>query len=96
MPIKTRDVVKALEKKGFKKKNSKDVRYIYFRLNGKKSVISTMLSHGENEISDSLLSRMSAQMNITRGKFDEFVECSLTQPDYEKLAVGPYPGTLSP
>ena len=88
MPVKARDVIRALEKKGFGKNNSKDIRYVYYKMDGKKSKISTMISHGEIEIGDTLLGRMSSQMNISRSRLNEFIECSLTQEQYQDLAIG--------
>jgi predicted RNA binding protein YcfA (HicA-like mRNA interferase family) len=86
MPLKARDVIRALEKKGFLRDNSKDIRFIYYTSEGRKSSISTMISHGEIEISDNLLRFMSRQLTISREKFGEFVACTLTQDGFEKIA----------
>ncbi len=88
MPLKARDVINALEKKGFQRGNSKDVRFIYYMRNGKKGTRSTMVSHGEREIDERLLGKMSRQMAISREQLGQFVECTLTQDAYEELAEG--------
>jgi predicted RNA binding protein YcfA (HicA-like mRNA interferase family) len=88
MPAKARDVKKALKSKGFTEGKSKDIRYIYYRTDGKKSRISTMISHSADEISENLLGKMSRQMEITRDDLELFVECTLTQLEYEKKVIG--------
>jgi predicted RNA binding protein YcfA (HicA-like mRNA interferase family) len=84
MPLPARDVVAALQKKGFRSSNSKDRRFVYHRPDGTKTKVSTMVSHGEREIGDSLLGQMSRQMQISRAQLDEFVACSLSQATYDE------------
>jgi len=86
MPLKARRVISAMERKGFKRSNSKDIRYIYYLRNGQKGSRSTMVSHNEREIDEELLSRMSRQMGLTREQLGQFVECSLSQDAYERIA----------
>ena len=86
MPQKARVVIAALERKGFRRSNSKDKRFIYYLTTGEKGSRSTMVSHGESEISDNLLSKMARQMGLSKEKFDDFVECTLSQAGYEELA----------
>lgn len=84
MPRPAKKVAAALEKKGFRRDNSKD---IYFRLyvDGKKTVVWTKISHGENEIHDGLLGAMARQVRLTRKHFNELLDCPLQHEDYVKI-----------
>lgn len=84
MPLPARDVLAALTRKGFKRSNSGDVRLIYHRPNGTKSIVSTMVSHGEGEIGENLLAKMCRQTKLTRQTFGRFVACTFTQEQYEE------------
>ena len=55
--FKTRDIAKALGKKGFECRDSHH-RMFYFCLDGKRSSINTKISHGASEYSGSLLAMM--------------------------------------
>ncbi len=62
MPLKKRDIIASLERKGFQIHES-DHRYLYFYWsNGKKTSIKTKISHGSgNEIDDNLVHLMATQ-----------------------------------
>ncbi|HXC16845.1 MAG TPA: hypothetical protein VNV60_05330 [Holophagaceae bacterium] len=83
MPMRASDVSGALLKKGFKEAKSKDRRFVYWHADGTKSIISTMISHGESELTDSLIGRMACQMKIRKAEFNKFVECTMDQATYE-------------
>ena len=81
-----REVKKALKKKGFEEEKSKHHIYYYFHHKGRRSHISTKVSHGARDIGVRLISAMSRQMRITKGQFLEFVDCELSMQGYlEKL-----------
>jgi hypothetical protein len=71
--------------KGFSENSKRDHHYYFYRHKGKKSDIHTKISHGENEIDDSLCSRMARQIRLTRREFDAFVECGLTAEEYSRM-----------
>lgn len=85
MPLDMREVEAALVRKGFQKANSSDRRFVYWTAAGQKSRISTMISHGRGEISDSLLGPMARQMRLTNKQLREFVRCTIDRAAYEAL-----------
>lgn len=85
MPLKARDVARALTKKGFKEAN-RDHHFYYFWHDGRKTVIRTKISHAETDIHDRNCGSMARQIGLNRTEFNGFVECALTQDLYvEKL-----------
>jgi predicted RNA binding protein YcfA (HicA-like mRNA interferase family) len=81
MPKRAKDVAAGLEAKGFRRENSKDVHYRLF-VDGKKTIVYTMISHGEKEIHDGLLGTMARQVKLTRKLFNDLIECPLTFDEY--------------
>ena len=77
-------VIKALHKKGFVQRNNKDIYFEYvFR---GKVVLSTKVSHGPDKtLSKSLIGQMYRQCHLTRGEFEDLVNCPLGQHQYENL-----------
>ncbi len=44
------------------------------------------MSHGaDRDLSDRLLGQMARQIHLNRRQFDQLVDCSLSQPDYEAM-----------
>lgn len=85
MPLKSRDVERALTSKGFKPAEG-DHRFFFLWHNGKKTSIRTKISHGDREIHDNNCALMSRQIYLSRSDFDRFVDCALTWGQYiEKL-----------
>lgn len=82
MPLKTRDVKKALSSKGFQEKKERDHFYYFFYYKGKKTSIFTKISHGQGEIGDNICSQMAKQTKLTNGQFRRFVDCRLTEGAY--------------
>lgn len=82
MPLKTRDVKKALSSKGFKEKKERDHFYYFFYYKGKKTSIFTKISHGQREIGDNICSQMAKQTRLTNGQFRRLVDCHLTEEGY--------------
>lgn len=81
MPRRARDVSSALERKGFKRRESKDA-YFELWVDGKKTPIFTKMSQGEREIHDGLLGAMARQLRLRKTQFDDLVECPLSMEDY--------------
>lgn len=87
MAQRDRSKIKAsLEFKGFKTRNGDHDYYIYHTMAGKKTTIKTKISRGSSYkvYSDSLLSAMARQCKLTNGDLLKFIDCNLSQSDYEK------------
>jgi len=85
MPQDADKVRNALASKGFQRSNSKDEMYHFF-VDGKKTAVWTKISHGEKEIHDGLLATMSRkQLRLSRGQFDQLVECPLSREAYLEI-----------
>ena len=83
--LKSRDVVSGLRKKGFKPSEG-DHTHLVFHLNDQMTSIRTKVSHGSrNEINDSLISKMSAQIKLEKNEFVNLVKCPLTEQEFIAL-----------
>ena len=91
MPRDRRDVVRSLKTKGFIEHSGDHEYYTYHTLDGKKTRIRTKVSHGTKykELSDSLIGQMARQVNLSKSEFLKFVDCTLDQTKYEKIAYKP-------
>jgi hypothetical protein len=86
VPRKAAQVSTALTNKGFRKKPKGDhAFFVYYSAAEKKSAVFTKISHGEREITDSLLGKMAKQCRLSRADFDQLIECPLTREAYEKI-----------
>lgn len=83
--MKARDVQRALEKKGFQKKEGgRHTKYILY-VEGKKTRIITVFSRSRDkkELGNDLLRRIKKQLHLEENEmFQDFVECPLTYEDY--------------
>ncbi len=84
MPKAAKDVAASLLKKGFQRRNSGDVYYRLY-VDGKKTIVYTMISHGEKEIHDGLLGAMARQVKLSRKQFNDLVDCPLALEQYMQL-----------
>ena len=88
MPRKARRVESALLAKGFRRLDSKHLKFRYHRLDGGRTPVRTLLSHGGNrDIDDRLLGRMARQCGVSRREFLALIDCPLSQEAYEDLLV---------
>ncbi len=72
------NIANALLKKGFEEKQSSHTRLIYF-IDGKKTSVFTVVSHGKKEIGDDLMHKMAKQINLSYKQFCDVVDCSMTK-----------------
>jgi len=91
VPTKKDAFVKAVIRKGFREfRNGDHIYYRFVQPNGEIIPrIRTKISHGgSNDISDSLLTKMSIQMKFDK-KSDlmKFIECTLSGEDYYEILV---------
>ena len=81
---------RALEAKGFRRRESHHSYFVYCTEEGMKTPVRTKTSHGRGsaDIPDKLLSRMAKQCKLRTAEFREQVDCPLSQADYEALLTG--------
>ena len=84
MPRKVKDVSANLLRKGF---HQREGDHAFFRLyvDGKKTRVSTKISHGEKEIHDGLLGQMARDTKLAKSEFLELVDCPMTTERYVEL-----------
>lgn len=85
-------IVKALKKKGFEANPSKDHVVLIYLHDGKRTGVSTKVSHGsDKDVREPLIAKMAKQCRLTKAEFLDLVDCDLEEPDYrKKLQVGKY------
>jgi predicted RNA binding protein YcfA (HicA-like mRNA interferase family) len=90
MPRDKREVEKALQSKGFVKKEGDHHYFVYHSIEGKKSSIFTKTSHTPKmrDIPDNLLAQMARQCKLTKGEFERLVDCPMSQTEYESKVLG--------
>ena len=86
MPLPAREVDGSLTKKGFRKVE-RDHHFYFLFINGRKTRIRTMISHGEREISDKNCSAMAREMKLTTSQFKEFVYCNIQNKEYVEILI---------
>ncbi len=86
MPRRARAVERGLVRKGFRLTESRQRRHRYYKLNGEKTNVLTLMSHGsDRDIGDRLLAQMARQLHLSRRQFDQLMDCDLSQGDYEAM-----------
>ena len=87
MPRKARVVERGLLRKGFRRTDTHHRRFTYYGLAGEEvPSATTIMSHGaDRDIDDRLLAKMARQLHLTRRQFDDLIDCSLSQTDYEAM-----------
>lgn len=97
MPIKSKDFVKALRKKGFRKEEGGSHSKFHYYHDGKKTGVFTIVSRGSgnSEIDNSLVSSIKHQLKLKKDEFMKFVECPLKKEDYQQILTekGLIPGS---
>jgi hypothetical protein len=76
-----RKVDSSLLLKGFVKVVNDHDFYIY-HCDGKATTIRTKLSHGINEVGDSLIGQMSKQTKLSKSQFVDLINCPLSAEEY--------------
>jgi len=87
--IKTKDIAVALEKKGFVAESGnrrKKHTFYFLYINGEKTRIWTMLSHGISEYGDDLLTSMRKELKFEKNKeLKDFIDCPMTYEKYVEM-----------
>lgn len=71
----------ALTAKGFQKVD-RDHHFFFLYVDGKKSGIFTKISHSANKLGQFDCDRMAKQIKLSRGQFEELIDCSLSGTEY--------------
>lgn len=82
---KTKDVSAKLRKKGFVRNDDADHCQYFLYADGVKTKIRTKMSHGEREIGDALIQKMSKQLKLDKREFLDLVECRLDGETYLQM-----------
>ena len=80
-PVKVRKITKELKRKGFCEINKRRHYAYCFIHEGKRTSIITIISRGESEYSDSLLSHMKKELRLSKEQFDGVIDCSIMRED---------------
>jgi len=80
-------VIGSLEKKGFRAtREKKHTHYVYFDLQNRVTTITTSVSHGsKKDFGPPLISSMASQVKLSKNQFCQFVDCDLSQQQYEQI-----------
>ncbi|NLK49831.1 MAG: hypothetical protein GX294_04205 [Candidatus Cloacimonetes bacterium] len=80
-------ITRSLKNKGFKETRSKKhLHFVYHDLEDNPTPIMTHISHGsKKDIGAALFSMMASQVKLTNAQFSQFIDCVLTQKQYEKI-----------
>ena len=87
MPRKQGEVEKGLERKGFQRGNGDHNYFHYYTQKGKKTRVFTKTSHGNRELDDGLLGKMSKQCKLSKSDFERLIDCPLDQAAYEQKLI---------
>ena len=86
MQLNRRKAKNALVKKGFQLRETKTHTMFTFYLGEKITVAQTRMSRGSNnkDIGDYLIGEMSRDCHLSKNKFIDLINCSVSKDDYEK------------
>ena len=86
-----RDKIKiesSLQSKGFQKEKKDHRVFIYYTINGERTLVKTKTSHGNRKyksIGNTLLGKMAKQCKLNFGQFIDLIDCPLNRNEYEDL-----------
>lgn len=85
--VASREIDRALLKKGFVRENSKDRVYRLWA-EGRPTGVKTILSHTSSmDYDDHLLAQMAKQMRLTKRELLQFVQCTMSGDKYADLMI---------
>jgi len=85
--LKDRKIREALKSKGFQEKNRKNHKMYIFVYKGKRTGIKTIMSYGEIEYSNNLISLMKKELKLSKGEFMGIIDCSLKEEDLVNIYI---------
>jgi predicted RNA binding protein YcfA (HicA-like mRNA interferase family) len=80
----SRDIERALKRKGFALVPGHHRRYIHYIPQGPTG-IKTYLSHGNMDYGDNLLASMSKQLHLSKTELLQFIDCTMSGAEYAVL-----------
>lgn len=85
-PLQSRKVREALKKKGFTENHTDHFRYDYW-IGGKKTSISTKISHGPSgrDVPPRIVSIMARQCGLTTRDFRNLIGCPISRGEYRGI-----------
>ena len=81
--LKTKVIRTNLCKKGFRESEG-DHHFLQLYNNDKKTAIHTKISHGKNEIDDTLIGLMARKVKLSKNDFVNYAKCNMTEDEYLK------------
>lgn len=87
MVIKRKKVQNALKRKGFDEVEESHHTYFHFIIDGEDTGIYTYVSRGSKytSLGQNLLNKMAKQIKIRPNKFEQLIECTLTEADLQSI-----------
>ncbi len=83
MPRNRKETESALLGKGFQPRPGDHNYFIYWSLDGKKTIAKTKTSHSGKDITDDLLAQMARQCKLTKPLLLQLIDCPMKREDYE-------------
>jgi len=80
----THQIRQSLTKKGFVEDKTHHC-YFHLYINGKRTSIYTLLSHGKKECGDNLLAKMARELRLKRKEFNDLIDCPLDKETYIQM-----------
>ena len=85
--LKIKEIHSSLQLKGFEVQSDRKHIFYYLCVNGKRTSIRTHISHGEDEVDDSLISFMKKQTKLSKAKFIDLIKCPLSKEAYINILL---------
>lgn len=85
-PRKAKEMIAVLQRKGFVPAGG-DHAFLFLHVNGKKTSVRTMVSHGRGEYGDSLLKQVARQLSLSNAELEQLLDCPLSFEKYVALLV---------
>lgn len=82
--LETKQIDKALKKKGFVIEE-RDHHFYFYKNDGKKTSINTKTSHSASEIGNSLIKIMAKQLHLEKSEFERLIKCTLSGEEYKEI-----------
>jgi hypothetical protein len=85
-PLPTKDIRRALCRKGFREDETHHTMF-WFWHDGRKTSVRTYLSHGAKEYPEGLLGAVAREMKLKNRDLRRFVDCSMDAAEYQRVLL---------
>ena len=82
---KSREIARALKKKGFEERRDGHHVQYFLRVGGRRTSVYTYLSHNNQEYQRRTLSELRSQLGLDDKEFDGLVQCPLGHDEYVRI-----------